>query len=187
MNNLAHIHAWELSQETPDSALVQQVAGVFDTLDSMRIDAHASELATQMAKYVVSHYARRSRSVPSVALDPEGDVLLTWTKGHIKGSALVGDQIISSVVSEGTRLAYIGPDRPATLGSLEDLFVGLPERIEWSTTGAMLKTYRTFLTTTICADKSIFPSWEEESDTLDPFSTPMPSPSSSEMGFVLNP
>lgn len=56
---------------------------------------------------------------PVLSIDADGDVVLTWMIGNAQGSAFFSSHSISTVVSQGRRIAHVGEEMPASQESIE--------------------------------------------------------------------
>lgn len=59
-------------------------------------------------------------AAPIPSVDADGDVVFTWSRGNLRGSAMITETGISSIVSEGRDIAYLTEEVPMTEKAIED-------------------------------------------------------------------
>lgn len=90
------------------------------TLHRMSLDADANKESLALASVILdSLCAGGGAHAPIPSLDADGDVVLTWHRGRLKASAIVADQMVSSIVSNGRKVAYIGAGKVVNALTIE--------------------------------------------------------------------
>ncbi len=83
-----------------------------NAIQRMGFEAEANLQSVESAWALVEALSRRGQKVAPVAsLDADGDVVLTWHRGRLKGSAVIEGEKVSSIVSDGRRIAYLGSEQ----------------------------------------------------------------------------
>lgn len=67
-------------------------------------------LSAMVAAALLTDLQAGGGPAPSSSVDPDGDVVLTWYAGARKGSAVVAEDRISAVVTNGARVEYVSPE-----------------------------------------------------------------------------
>lgn len=70
----------------------------------------ANPLAAMVAATLLSSLHASGAPAPTSALDPDGDIILTWHQGSRKGSAVITEDKMSAVITSGARIEYVSPE-----------------------------------------------------------------------------
>ena len=126
MNDLLPRPRW-ISRKTEAAPANRPRAAAVRVLCSMSRDPEVNHGSLHVAAAIMTSLASRGvRSEPIPSLDADGDVVLTWVKGDVRGSALVSSTGVSSVVSRGRKIAHLGEEVPVSDESIAQLsFIAL--------------------------------------------------------------
>lgn len=89
-------------------------ASGWDDVKNSMLEIRAQDRVNVLSAMVAAALLANLQSVggppPTSALDPDGDVILTWHEGARKGSAVVAEDKLSAVVTNGARVEYVSPE-----------------------------------------------------------------------------
>lgn len=90
-------------------------------LQAMSRDPEVNPRSLSIASAFLSSLERRGLgTAPIPSVDADGDVVFTWARGTLRGSAMITETGISSIVSEGRDIAYLTEEVPVTEKAIED-------------------------------------------------------------------
>lgn len=88
-------------------------SGEWDDLKCSMLEIRALDrvnaLSAMVAAALLANLQSAGGPAPTSSVDPDGDVVLTWHDGARKGSAVVAEDKISTVVTNGARVEYVSP------------------------------------------------------------------------------
>lgn len=83
---------------------------VKNSMLEIRAQDRVNVLSVTVAAALLANLQAVGGPPPTSALDPDGDVILTWHEGARKGSAVVAEDKLSAVVTNGARVEYVSPE-----------------------------------------------------------------------------
>lgn len=90
-------------------------------LVAMSRDPEVNSQSVVVASAFLGSLERRGlEHAPIPSVDADGDVVLTWVRGDLRGSAMITESGISSIVSQGRDIAYLSEEVPVTEKSIEE-------------------------------------------------------------------
>lgn len=116
-NLLPDISEWE--SDCSSTKLSANWDNVRRSLSLVAADEGANKDAVSLAASLLAQLAASGSDLPEPTLDADGDVVLTWHRGSLKGSAIVTGNSFASLVSYGARLLFVQKDRPANAVSIQ--------------------------------------------------------------------
>ncbi|GEM_PF-3444946 len=143
----------------------------------MTVQERTNQLSAKMAAALLASLQLSGAPAPSATLDPDGDVVLTWHRGAIKGSAVVAEDRLSGVVTNGAHIEHVSPEINAVEGGHDQLELFSQGVVKWMKhskgLGLAQMTARssTFPMSTVFADKSLLHTWRQSVPVSKAFTT----------------
>lgn len=110
-----------LSNHTKPSGEELPMALATRVLRTMSRDPGVNAGSLQVANaFLATLGSRGVADEPIPSVDADGDVVLTWVYGELRGSALITESGISSVVSNGRKIAYLGDEVEVSERAIEN-------------------------------------------------------------------
>ncbi len=110
LSHLSRTSIQELPATGGPAFLSSEWSDVKHSMLEIAVLERANPLSAMVAAALLSNLQAVGAPAPTSALDPDGDVILTWHQGLRKGSAVITEDKMSAVVTSGARIEYVSPE-----------------------------------------------------------------------------